>query len=89
MMMRYHIGLGVGHVYAHGKALDCLEDSSPLAEDPDEDPEPANHEAITAEPDEVEDLGAEEDLDVECDRDTDASETDEEELIQRMELYGR
>jgi hypothetical protein len=85
MMMRYHIGLGVGHAYAHGQS-DGLHDSDLLAEDHDEVEVVAVGEEVVIKSDEGGDLG---DLDNRHEEDTDACESDEEELAARVEMYGR
>jgi hypothetical protein len=88
MMMRYHVGLGVGHAYAHGQS-DGLQNSGLLAKDPNEDAiVVVDDEEVVIEPEEVGDLGVQENLDNQDDEDTDAHESDEE-LLARVEMYGR
>jgi hypothetical protein len=89
MMMRYHTGLGVGHAYAHGQSH-SLQDSDLLPENPGEDEGiPMNNEEVAVDSDEAGDLIVEKDLGSEHDEDTDVCESDDAELVARVEMYGR
>lgn len=85
MMMWYHIGLGVGHAYAHGQS-NGLHDSDLLVEDHNEVKVVAVGEEVVIESDEGGDLG---DLDNRHKEDTDACKSNGEELAVRVEMYGR
>jgi hypothetical protein len=97
MMMRYHLGLGVGHLYSHNQAADSAAE------------EPHDSEAVGNEQPDIHDehiiLGADEDGDANeasnegsidgtddeitraSDTDTEA-EMDDEELLAMDEMYG-
>jgi hypothetical protein len=84
MLMRYHFGLGVGHVYAHGQATNGVGHSTPEEQAGEQiDAQIEDHfvelgEADASDVDEISD----------CGQDKDSEPSDDEEFMAMEEMYG-